>query len=416
MLLWLLVSISTVAGIVYFVVSGGNFHAEAPSKSSELFEFKGTAAATFDLCGPPRTPPTVVTMVHSEDLQGWLNVAATQFARLCPHIQVKLTAREDMKTMQGLLSGELQPNIWAPADELMLQYYEQLRSTESVRQAPALLGGRHELAVSPIVLLIWEDRLRVLSTILREEPSREGQWVRGLCPLVPRVPELTEMAPQAMRPGTWADWYAPLLSPTSTGTNDRKRVAARERATSRPVLPLRPPGDGLLPSFATIQSWGYVKLARPRPTRFAAGLAVLLLMANDYVLPREDGKATPLAGIAEESRETTSAQPSDGPARSFEHAWPQQRDAFRNWVRRCEAGIEQPLVSEQQLPVLLQSMGAARLDGVITYEQAALKVLEPLDAHPSDLSRLSLIYPNPTLVARHPAVLLYVEPAVQDAA
>jgi ABC-type sulfate transport system substrate-binding protein len=61
-------------------------------------------------------------------------------------------------------------------------------------------------------------------------------------------------------------------------------------------------------------------------------------------------------------------------------------------------------------------MGAARLDGVITYEQAALKVLEPLDAHPSDLSRLSLIYPNPTLVARHPAVLLSAEPAVQDAA
>lgn len=411
-------------GVGYFAFRGGNF-SPAQIKQPQLFDVQVSAspAAQSELCGPslPDQRPVVVEMLYSEDTRAWIEFAADRYSRLCPNIQIKPTAMEDAAAVKEILSGKLHPTIWAPADELSLRYLDH-RWFSQTRQHLYLLSDKRELVASPLVLLIWEDRLRVLSTILRRERSSEGPWVRGLCPLVPRVPNLTGVPAEAMVPGSWADSYSPLLPPPAApqpeeekGRRRRQKTAASEPAEAPRI---RPPGDGILPDLETLRTWGRVKIGHTWPTRSASGAAVLYLMAHDYVLPPGRGASTePLGMSADPAAEAADAPPlgsaEDG---EFEPAWASKKGDFAKWLRRCEAGLDTPPLSTLDLPASMANQGTEKWDGVITYEHVALPYLERADTYSKNLLRMAVIYPRPTLVARHPAVIFPSDPAQQDAA
>ena len=110
-----------------------------------------------------------IEMVYSEDKREWIEHAAARFAKLCPNIQVKLRAMEDFSALSAMLDGELHPTIWAPTDELSLRYF-QYQAERQKRADGWQIIRRQELVRSPQVLLIWQDRLDVLSSVLREQP------------------------------------------------------------------------------------------------------------------------------------------------------------------------------------------------------------------------------------------------------
>jgi ABC-type sulfate transport system substrate-binding protein len=73
-------------------------------------------------------------------------------------------------------------------------------------------------------------------------------------------------------------------------------------------------------------------------------------------------------------------------------------------------------MSALELPDSMANQGPKMWDGVITYEHVALPYLERADTYSKNLMRMAVIYPRPTLVARHPAVIISSDPAQQDAA
>ena len=381
------------SAIGYFILRGGNFERTAPSPSRFL-EFKSAPESNIDQCGMPTldSRPLVIEMVYSEDKREWIELAADRFAKLCPNIQVKITAMQDFAAVHAFLAGELHPTIWAPADEMSLRYLD-YRQSRSGSQPSAKDSEKSYLAESPLVLLMWQDRLRVLSTILRKEPSDEGQWVRGLCPLIPRNPILAGVPLEAMVPGNWADWYSPLLPPLPQKT--RGLVGSVPLATER-----------VQPSLDELKEWGQVKISHARPTHYAAGLGVLYLMANDYLLPPT---AAPVAALDadDEPADAAAARQSspESQTASFEKAFAENKANLRKWLRRCEAGIETELISEQALAEAMFNGGPADMDGVVTYEHMVLPFLGKIESHEESLLAMRVVYPRPTLLARHPAII-----------
>ena len=104
------------------------------------------------------------------------------------------------------------------------------------------------------------------------------------------------------------------------------------------------------------------------------------------------------------------AQSSHPSSSEVEAALAMSREALRKWLRRCEAGLELPLISEQALTEAMFTQGPHYLDAVVTYEHLALPLLERIDSNALALKRMALLYPRPTLVARHPAVIFQSDP------
>ena len=366
-----------VAALGYFIVHGGNFARTAPP-TSHLVDLTAASRPLLALCGTPTADghPVPVEMLYSEDMRTWIEFAADRFVRKCPSIQVKLVPMQDLAAVDGLLSGTLRPTIWAPTDELALRYLD-YRGNHQAAPLPFKPTDKFDLVASPLVLLIWEDRRRVLAKVLSEQQSPEGQWARSLCPLVPRVPDLTGVPLEAMVPGGWSDLYQ-LLAPTVP------RGAARKRG---------PPPRGMLPSLAEVQTWGTIKIGWARPTRYASGAAALYLLAHDYIRQLDQQSAA-----------------------TFEQSLTEQRTALTSWLRRCQAGLEAPLRSEQELTSDLFNQGPSYLDAVVTYEHLVLPLLAKIDDSAGNLEKIAIVYPEPTIVSRHPAAVFQTSPAQRDAA
>lgn len=372
----------------------GVFRGEALLHPREQPAFSNDTPATLisdkETCGniPQGERPILIEMAAGKYIQPWLDAAGNQFRRLCPNIHIKLLPMEDLDAARAILSGQLHPAIWAPTHEFLLRYLEHVRRPAT---PAAALDSQFDLLESPVVVLFWEDRLKLLSFLLREQPSEEGQWVRGLCAGVPRDPSLAGLAVDSMKPGKWADLYAPVLSQPTP-----KRSALGQG--------IRPSIDGRLPSLTDVALWGSVKIGHPWPTRFAGGLAALYLMSQDYLL-------------LPQRTDTPHEAPSPPPSSSdVEAALATSREALRKWLRRCEAGLEPPLISEQALTEAMFTQGPPYLDAVVTYEHLALPLLERIDGNAQALKKMALLYPRPTLVARHPAVILQAEPEQKEAA
>lgn len=240
----------------YFFRHGGNF-ARKPPAPTQLVDFKVATERQQTMCGPasPSGRAIPFEMVYSADKRSWIEFAASRFAALCPNIQVKLTAIEDFAAISGMLAEELQPTLWTPTDDLSVRYLQQ-RAKQARNPALWSFTERTSLVESPLVLLIWQDRLQLLSTVLREQSSDEGQWARSICAGIPREPDLSGIAQEQMVPGSWLDLDAPLLTPSAS---DRKEI----------LRTFRPSERGELPTMDELGKWGRVKIghAMPRPAR-----------------------------------------------------------------------------------------------------------------------------------------------------
>ena len=401
---------AVVGAVGIFVWYGGNFANNQPDRAQLLDEHLTTRARQ-DICGLPGRDgrATTIEMVHSDEIRDWIDLAAERFSYLCPNIQVKLTALSDIEATHAIATQRVKPTIWAPNDEFGLRYFEHY-TKQFPTEPPIGFTDRTDLVQSPIVVMMWQDRLRMLTKLLSGEPSPDGQWSRSLCALIPKEPLPTEPHIEDMVPGRWADWYGKLL-PANALENPLGGPLGRGGRRERLLT------DDEHSTLGELQQWGRVKIGHPNPGQDSVGLAALYLLAYDYVLPSRNESSGNGPALSESLLATTTQSPaSAGPlAAPFEEGLEAKKAAFRKWLRRCEAGLDAAPRNARSLTEAL-SYGPARYDGVVTYEHLALPYFERVDSHPDGLHKLVLIYPNPTLLERHPAVILSADPAQRLAA
>jgi hypothetical protein len=359
--------------------------------SARLVDTRRSTGAVLDLCGPPATDgrPVVVDMLYSADKQGWIEYAANRFARRCPNIQLKLTARGDIEAADAMLAGEPPPSVWAPADNLVVRYLEahwKKEPLEPLRRGDAAVS----LVRSPLVILIWEDRLRVFEAIERSSPGDLGPWASIACALVPRDPDVTKVVEEDMIPGRWSDWYDPLTPPAPAGLRGKKPVQRK------------PDYEAPFPTAAERRGWGRVKFVHPSPARSPAGLEALYLMAYDYLLPPRE-RSEPAAA--------PSPPPGAGKKVGSEHlhdafagALAERGPAFGRWLRRCEGGIEGAPESEALLTSEMFDVGPSRYDAITTFEHLVFPILTEVNDHPSAMKAVRVYYPETTVVSHHPVL------------
>lgn len=345
------------------------------------------------ICGPldPSSAAVLVEVVHSDDKQRWIEDAASEFMRRCPQIQLRLTALDDLEAANAILRGDRRPTMWAPLDEISLGYLAErwaAQSDELVLRA----DERWPLLNSPLILLLWEDRLHALAMIrgVGVDPAVDtdrmglGFWVDVPCPLVPLVAAASPLSQAQMVPGNWREWYESRLPQRSSPPPARARRGTPLVATA-PVAPLEDP------QAVALQAWGRVKFVAASPAHTTGGASALVLMALQYMSMTHPDEAAGFAGALE--RDT---------------------DELQRWLRRCQAGLDAPETSPRGLAAMLLDVGPSRMDGVFTYEHLAVPVLRQLGA--PGLPELRVLYPQPTLVANHPAVLLWPDDPQQTAA
>lgn len=334
-----------IVGLVALFVVG--YHREAGSLPGPVFTADPAGDA---MCPrvPPGRPPLIVDVVHGEGAQAWLAEATEQFMRRCPAVAVRLTAHEDLDAARAILRGELRPTVWAPEEDLSIDYLAaRWRADEQLFHG----DERRSLARSPLVLLAWEDRLRALEVLHGASNDGASVWSDVLCTLVPRAPT-TAGDRDAMVPGNWRGWYQSLTPPP------------RERPDAGP-----PPGLSDLDP-AQLAEWGGVRFMFASPSHAASGAATLVLLAAPFV--GDDGAPEPALG---------------------------------DYLERCRAGLAAPPSSARGLAEALRTGGPGRIDGVVLHEHRVFTALErAATLGPSDLR---VAYPQPTLIAHYPAVLLW---------
>ncbi|MDC0747087.1 substrate-binding domain-containing protein [Polyangium mundeleinium] len=366
-------------------------HIETPL----IVDVKTTTTTQTDLCGPLTRDgrPEVISMLYSNDKREWIEEAADRFAKLCPNIQVKITAMGDIQSANAILSGEQTPTLWAPADELVLRYLDVRWQKEKGHGEKLFdMAKRTSIARSPLVFLLWDDRRQVLEAVAKARPPKQGPWVEYMCPLVPTNPRLTGMAIEDMVPGKWIDWYNPILPAPQKEPPPWRRKAEPKPAEEEPTY--RAP----FPTIGQIRSWGRMKFAHTSPTRSASGLEALYLMAYDYVLPPSERSGGEKAGAAE-----------------FQRAFTEKRQAFGAWLRRCEAGLDAAPESASLLTDTIFNVGGSRYDGVVTYEHNTFSIFHRFDRFASAVASMRVLYPQPTIMNDHPVVFLKLKTNITEA-
>ena len=316
-----------------------------------------------DRCGPPRSEPFVVTVVHSPDKQAWLEAAAAGFMRRCPNTQITLLGLDDIEAAKQIAAGELTPTSWTPSDSLFLDYL-QARADE-----PFTVEVRPSLLRSPVVIVAWSERVDVLERLLPAGVTGQGVWAGAACAGVarPGSPEWEIESTAVEQAPTWAGWW---------------RSQAEDPSSSR---------------LEQLEGWGPVKIRHASPTRASLGLLGLYLVTHDFMIQGAE------QGQGREALATT-----------LERDQPE----LRHWLRQCEAGQEPPLTSGRLLTDHLFNLGdrADGFDAVITDEHLTLSALERLEGRDQELPMVRVIYPQTSLVRDHPELQFEVDPGVGAAA
>ena len=314
--------------------SYGGDRVESLPQDTQLLSVQATEHK--DICGAPSPDghALALEMVYSDEKRDWIEFASDRFSHLCPHIQVKIRAMHDVEAADAIAAGQLAPTVWAPTDDLALKYLEH-RFKQRAGAQPLLGAEKSYLIQSPMVMLLFQDRLR-------DKP----------CP------------------------------------------TAAEKA-----------------------KWGRVKIGHAPPTQDNAGLSALYLMAFDYVLAPKQRPASQPGDMMEDGAADASPQQSEQDiGEAFEKGFADRKESLRKWLRRCEAGLPQAPKSSQALTASMFNTGASLYDGVVTYEHLALPFLERVDKSATAMNKLVVIYPQPTLWARHPAVVLKATPEQHEGA
>lgn len=371
-------------------------------------------------CGPQsHGRPIVVEMLYSEEKQAWIEHAANLFARRCPSIQVRLTATSDIAGAEAILSGALRPTVWSPTDDIIVEY---LRDRWRRRTKAPLFAADEPVSLvrSPLVMLLFEERLRVFEAIEERTPNA-GPWAQRMCATIPLGAPVDTIALADRVPGMWSAWYdevvlAPKRAAQDAAARARKAAAKpppkpkRTAEPAEPEEPEEPPPPPKIeykapfPSVETIASWGPVVVGHASPTQSAAGLQALYLLAYDFLLPPSARTAAPGA---------VSDGFTEGPIHSSAHlkdalltAIAAQEEPLRRTLARCEGGLEGDPHSAQLLTETMFHVGDERYDGVATHEHLVFPILDRLEGNAEVMDNLIVVYPPVTFVSRHPALLM----------
>lgn len=413
----LVLGLSILGLSVYMLARGGNFARARPlGPPPRIVDMALVSGVRRDICGLPPADgqPVVIDMVYSNDKSAWIGEASNRFSRLCTNIQVRTWPMGDVESADAILDGEVKPTLWSPADDLVLQYLDH-RWRERAGTPPFDISKQTSLAKSPLVVLIWEDRLRVVEAILARQPQEDGPWVDFMCSTLPKEPQgLEAMALEDKVPGTWIDWYNPVTQPAPT----KKPPPAPRRARDAKIVSTIPTYSAPFPTLDQMKQWGRVKVSHTSPTRAASGLAALYLMAYDYVLPpakrpaalREDIRA--LDALA---RKEGVVFRSERVADDFKRAFAERRGALGRWLARCEAGLESAPATTELLTNALFQGGPSRYDAVVTNEHLIFPVFARIDQFADVMAEVRVIYPEPTILNEHPVILFDGDSSVTEA-
>lgn len=394
--------------IVAICARGGNFVDKLPDEAhlvdGKLFDEERRA-----ICGPSleNGQLVIVDMIYSDDKTAWIREATTQFTRKCPNVAIRATAIADIEAADGIAEGRLSPLAWSPADDLAARYLHQ-RQLEMGKKNPVNVHDSISLVKSPMLFLVWEDRLHVALDIAIRNKTGEGAWKNGLCATIPREIQKLELMPLEEKvPGTWIDFYHSVDGPSVP----KFLPGQTEKAVAASLGYVRP-----LPSLDELRSWGRVKFVHTSPTQSAAGLGVLYLMMYDFVLPpyeRRPELAEQIAKSHAHRSKVPTVVRSDIVAEDLQRAFTKRRDGLRRWLERCEAGLAPAPKSAKLLTEDLINVGPTRYDGVATYEHYVFAIFAALDEHALDLPDLRVIYPEPTLMNDHP-VYYFDHPGITE--
>ncbi|MDI1433374.1 substrate-binding domain-containing protein [Polyangium sorediatum] len=406
--LTLLVVLGLLGGVAYRFVRDqvGMSHAE----TKLIVDAKMTTSVKTELCGPPTKDgrPVVISMLSSDDKRAWVEQAADRYAKLCPNIQVQLSVMGDIESADAILAGEQQPTLWAPADELVVRYLDTRWRKEKNQDKPLFdVDQKRSLVESPLVVLIWEDRLQAVDAIMSARSSEQGPWVDLLCAFVPPQADPSGMATEDLIPGRWIDWYESIL-PAPPRKKTPAPAAPRRRAEETPEVPknvYRAP----FPTLDELRQWGVVKFGHTSPTRSASGLESLYLMAYDYVLPpkeRPDAVAKAISDAQAQADRHGSVVSTDIAVPDFKRAFAKRKQALGRWLKRCEGGLDAAPNSAKLLAETMFNVGPSRYDAVVTYEHLTFPILDQIDGFVNVMHDMRVIYPTPTIMNQHPVVLL----------
>lgn len=382
-------------------------HAETPL----IVDVKTTTSEQEAFCGPNTRDgrPTPISMLYSDDKQPWIEETAQVFSKLCPNIQVKLTPMDDVSSADAILAGNEKPTLWAPADNLIVEYLD-ARWQKERSSDPRMFEekGRLSIAASPLVLLIWRDRAQVLNRIDSSRTSTHGPWVTANCAQVPVDANLDGVVLSDMVPGTWIDWYNPL-SPASVAVQTNKTKKQNEpKADDVEVQDPRSVYRAPFPSLERIRSWGRVKFVHTSPTRSAVGLESIYLMAYDYVLPlatHSDEVKKFHRDVLGDPSKRGQILPLDMQKSEFTSGLQAKREQLLKWMRRCEAGLDPAPKSPRLLTDSFFHVGASRYDAVVTYEHLVFDIFKQIDEHGGAVTPMEVVYPSPTLMNQHPVLM-----------
>ena len=133
---------------------------------------------------------------------------------------------------------------------------------------------------------------------------------------------------------------------------------------------------------AKVRSCLATSLVHTSPTRSAAGLEAIYLMAYDYLLPYERRPED-----VRKFQQTIMADPAqrgriarlDMLEGDFTRQLKEQETRFMKWLRRCEAGLDLTPKSIRLLTDSFFHVGASRYDAVVTYEHLAFDLFRQID-------------------------------------
>lgn len=378
----LLLCLLIVSGLGYFVARGGNFGPAAPAGPKLLYGSE-RSEGILERCGAPTQDrvPVLLSMTYSPELGPWLKEATVSFGRLCPNIQVRLKAQDDLSAAQAIAEEKQAPTLWATSSDTALRLADHLYRQRKAGRPLYAADQRTALLATPMVWVMPAPVLRALKAIAApaplprgaragqaalaiqaDRPSRgsQGAWLDAACALVPREASASqEVSPADLQPGRWVDWY----------TTSR-------RAVKKPRVV-----DPLLEELAR---WGNVKFGQPHPASSALGLEVMYLQAAEFLL---------------DAPERAAADPA-----VFTRALKQQRGALQDLLQRCKSGV--PELSSYNLWLVngFFSMGVTRYELIVATEQFAV---EYMTTKPG-ADELRVVYPATALWSDHPVVELHV--------
>lgn len=182
----------------------------------------GSATGAVTSASQGKATDVVVTFVYGTEKREWVEAAAQSFRSEHPNVELQLVGMGSLESANALLEGKIQPTVWSPADQLVLNL---AASDWETKSGSALFGTGEDaasaLVITPLVFVAWEDRAEVL--------AKAGGGTLG-----------------------WKVLDDAVTSPKGW------------------------------PAVGGKSEWGFVKLGHTDPTRSNSGLQALVSMTYDY--------------------------------------------------------------------------------------------------------------------------------------